>query len=149
MIRMSPRSALSWFVQHGAAFAILLGTLAGQAATPDAAGRYCGTEGVWVQILGSGGGELDDRRAGVSYAVWVDGVARVLVDAGPGASIRFDEGGGKLEDIDVVLFSQLQPGHTADLIDYIAGAQLGPTEHLLLGLSVFVLATRALIPALR
>ena len=95
------------------------------AANVDRKGNYCGVEGNWVQILGSGGGELDDKRAGVSYVVWMDGKAKVLVDAGPGTSTRFDESGAKLEDLDVVLFTQLQAIHTADLIDLIAGAQLG------------------------
>ena len=48
--------------------------------------KYCGKEGVWLQILGSGGAELDDRRSSAAYVVWLDGVARLLIDAGPGTS---------------------------------------------------------------
>ena len=98
------------------------------AANTDNKGNYCGIEGNWVQILGSGGSELDDRRAGVSYLIWIDGKAKLLVDAGPGTAVRFDESGAKLEDLDAIVFTQLQAGHTADLIDLIAGAQLGRRE---------------------
>jgi hypothetical protein len=31
----------------------------------------CGNEGVWIQILGAGGPELDDGNAGPSYLVWL------------------------------------------------------------------------------
>ena len=44
--------------------------------------QTCGGEGVAVQVLGSGGPELQDKRASSSYLVWQDGQARVLVDAG-------------------------------------------------------------------
>ena len=98
------------------------------AASPDRDGNYCGMEGNWVQILGSGGAELDDKRAAVSYIVWIDGKSRLLVDAGPGTSVRFDEAGARLEDLDALVFTQLQAAHTADLIDLIAGAQLGRRE---------------------
>jgi len=98
------------------------------AAKTDNKGNYCGVEGNWIQILGSGGAELDDRRAGVSYLVWIDGKAKLLVDAGPGTAVRFDESGAKLEDLDAIVFTQLQAAHTADLIDLIAGAQLGRRE---------------------
>jgi len=107
------------------AVSIALSPTQAVAANTDNKGNYCGTEGNWVQILGSGGAELDDRRAGVSYVVWIDGKAKLLVDAGPGTAVRFDESGAKLEDLDAIVFTQLQAGHTADLIDLIAGAQLG------------------------
>jgi len=67
-----------------------------RAANTDNKGNYCGLEGNWIQILGSGGAELDDRRAGVSYIVWIDGKAKLLVDAGPGTAVRFDEAGAKI-----------------------------------------------------
>ena len=107
----------------GAAFVILASSSALPAKT-DSKGNYCGIEGNWIQILGSGGAELDDRRAGVSYIVWIDGKAKLLVDAGPGTALRFDESGAKLEDLDAILFTQLQAAHTSDLIDLIAGCLL-------------------------
>ena len=48
---------------------------------------------VAVQVLGSGGPELDDGRASSAYVVWVDDKARVLVDAGSGSSIQFGAAG--------------------------------------------------------
>jgi hypothetical protein len=42
--------------------------------------QTCGGEGVAVQVLGSGGPELEDKRASSSYLVWQDGQARVLVE---------------------------------------------------------------------
>ena len=68
-------------------------------ALPAQADELCGDRGVWVQILGAGGPELDDGQAGSSYIVWNDGKARVLVDTGPGASVGFDQAGAKIEDL--------------------------------------------------
>ena len=51
----------------------------------------CGETGVWIQILGAGGPELDDTQGASSYVVWLDNRARLLVDTAPGASVRFDE----------------------------------------------------------
>jgi len=53
--------------------------------------QTCGEEDVAVQVLGSGGPELQDRRASSSYLIWQDGQARVLVDAGGGSALRFGE----------------------------------------------------------
>ena len=41
-----------------------------------------------VQVLGSGGPIADDGRASTAYLVWVDGSARILIDAGGGAFLR-------------------------------------------------------------
>lgn len=46
-----------------------------------AAAAQCGVQGVAVQVLGSGGPELQDKRAMSSYLVWENGQARVLIDA--------------------------------------------------------------------
>lgn len=69
---------------------------------------------VSVQILGSGGPELTDKRAGSSYLVWIDGKARVLVDMGPGSSLNLEHSGANIADIDAVLFSHLHVDHSAD-----------------------------------
>jgi hypothetical protein len=61
---------------------------------PSAAAQSCGAQGVALQVLGSGGPELQDQRASSSYLVWDDGRARVLVDAGGGSALRFAESGG-------------------------------------------------------
>lgn len=73
------------------------------------------TEGVQVQVLGSGGPEMRDKRASSSYLIWLDGKARVLVDAGAGAALRFGESGARVSDLDVVLLSHLHVDHSADL----------------------------------
>ncbi|MEM7220469.1 MAG: MBL fold metallo-hydrolase [Pseudomonadota bacterium] len=111
-----------------AALGVLAALWGGPATAALGPGKYCGAEGVWIQILGSGGGELDDRRAGASYLLWIDGKARLLVDASPGAANQVDLAGGRLADIDAVLLTQLHASHTADLPDLILGAQLGNRE---------------------
>jgi hypothetical protein len=55
---------------------------------PWADAQTCGGEGVAVQVLRSGGPELQDKRASSSYLVWQDGQARVLVDVGGGSALR-------------------------------------------------------------
>lgn len=92
---------------------------------------YCGPEGVWVQILGSGGLELDNQRAAPSYLVWIDDKARVLIDAGSGAALRFDESGADFSDLDAIALSHLHVDHTGDLPSIIAGSRnLGRTRPL-------------------
>ncbi|HIP27906.1 MAG TPA: MBL fold metallo-hydrolase [Sulfurovum sp.] len=68
-----------------------------------------------LQVLGSGGPESGDKRASSGYVIWVDGKSRVLVDFGGGASLRFEEVGAKIEDLDVILLTHLHVDHTADL----------------------------------
>jgi len=66
-----------------------------------------------LQILGSGGPELDDR-ASASYAIWVDGKARVLIDFGGGAFLRLGQSKAKLDDIDYILLTHFHIDHVAD-----------------------------------
>jgi ribonuclease BN (tRNA processing enzyme) len=68
-----------------------------------------------LQVLGSGGPESGDRRASSGYIVWVDGKSRVLVDIGGGSSLRFEEVGAKIEELDVILLTHLHIDHTSDL----------------------------------
>ena len=75
----------------------------------------CETTGVVLQVLGSGGPEMQTKRASSSYLVWVDGKARVLVDAGGGSALRFGESGAQMTDLDVILFTHLHADHSADL----------------------------------
>jgi ribonuclease BN (tRNA processing enzyme) len=78
------------------------------------AGTGCTGKGVEIQVLGSGGPELEDKRASTSYLIWREGKARVLVDAGGGSALRFGESGARMEDLDVVLFSHFHIDHAAD-----------------------------------
>jgi ribonuclease BN (tRNA processing enzyme) len=75
----------------------------------------CGAHGVAVQVLGSGGPELQDKRASSSYLIWRDGAPRVLVDSGGGSALRFGESGATVSDLDVILLTHLHIDHTADL----------------------------------
>jgi ribonuclease BN (tRNA processing enzyme) len=81
---------------------------------PTAAAQSCGAVGIAVQVLGSGGPELQDKRASSSYLVWEDGRARVLVDAGGGSALRFGESGAQMSQLDVILFSHFHVDHSAD-----------------------------------
>jgi len=69
---------------------------------------------VALQVLGSGGPIADDERASSAYLVWVDGRARVLIDAGGGSFLRFGEAGARFEDLDFVGLSHLHTDHSAD-----------------------------------
>lgn len=82
---------------------------------PSAMAQTCDTKGVQVQVLGSGGPELADKRASSSYLVWIDGKPRVLVDIGGGAALRFGESGATVSDLDVILFTHLHADHASDL----------------------------------
>jgi ribonuclease BN (tRNA processing enzyme) len=81
---------------------------------PSAAAQSCGSQGVAVQVLGSGGPELQDKRASSSYLVWKDGRARVLVDAGGGSAVRFGESGAQMSQLDVLLFTHFHVDHSGD-----------------------------------
>lgn len=74
----------------------------------------CTGHGIELQVLGSGGPELQDKRASSSYLIWQDGKARVLIDSGGGSALRFGESGANMSDVDVVLFTHLHVDHTAD-----------------------------------
>ena len=77
--------------------------------------EQCGTSGVALQVLGSAGPELVARRAANSHLLWVDGKARVLIDAGGGSALRFAESGARLRDLDALLFTSLYADHSSDL----------------------------------
>ncbi len=75
----------------------------------------CGArDGVVLQVLGSGGPIADDGRASSAYLVWVDGVSKVLIDAGGGAFLRFGEAGASFRDLDFVGLSHFHTDHSAD-----------------------------------
>ncbi len=84
--------------------------------------NVCGETGVWVQILGSGGPEIDDRAGGPSYAVWQDNTVRALIDTGPGSSVAFDLAEANFEDLEVIAFTHLHVDHSADFPAFIKGS---------------------------
>ena len=84
--------------------------------TPSARGAdTCRAAEVGVQVLGSGGPIAEGSRAGTSYAVWIDGKAQLLIDAGPGSFIRFGEAGLKVADLKAIALSHFHADHSAGL----------------------------------
>lgn len=104
----------------------LSGCAGSAAATPatEASTRAgaCGGEGVWVQVLGSGGPELTDQRASSGYLVWVDGRSRVWIDIGAGTVHNFERAGGDMRELDMLLLSHLHVDHSADLPALVKGS---------------------------
>jgi ribonuclease BN (tRNA processing enzyme) len=75
----------------------------------------CAPTGLAVQVLGSGGPRIGTERASSSYLVWVDGDARVMIDVGGGAFVRFGEAGASLATLDFLGISHFHPDHASDL----------------------------------
>ena len=74
-------------------------------------------------ILGSGG-PRSFGRAAAGYLVLVDGVARVLVDVGPGAFLRLGELGVDIRRLDTILLTHLHIDHAGDLPGFIKARDL-------------------------
>jgi len=110
---MIPRSIPKFFLKSRGSV-LLVGFLLAGMVCPLAAAQTCGAQGVAVQVLGSGGPELQDKRASSSYLVWKDGQARVLVDTGGGSALRFGESGAQMSQLDVLLFTHFHVDHSAD-----------------------------------
>jgi len=101
---------------------MLLWLLATTTQAQDAA--FCGDKGVWIQILGAGGAELNDGQASSSYVVWIDNHARLLVDSGPGASVNFDRAGALYADLDAIAYNNLEADHSSDFPAFVVGSYL-------------------------
>lgn len=71
-------------------------------------------KGIALQVLGSGGPIADDGRASTGYLLWIDGAARVLIDAGGGTFLRFAETGARFEDLDWIGLSHVHADHSSD-----------------------------------
>src|SRR5580698_1085582 len=67
-----------------------------------------------VLVLGSGGPGAAGRAAS-SYLVFVDGVARILVDAGPGSFARLGEAKVSPSRTDIVLLTHLHIDHAGEI----------------------------------
>ena len=76
--------------------------------------QSCGSTGVALQVLGSGGPESQDKRASTSYLIWDHGRARVILDAGGGSALRFGESGAQMSRVDIFLFSHFHVDHSSD-----------------------------------
>lgn len=81
--------------------------------------EQCPRQGVYLQVLGSGGPEISDGRASSAYLLWQDGKAKVLVDFGGGALLRFEQSGAKIEELEAVAFTHFHLDHSADFAPLI------------------------------
>jgi ribonuclease BN (tRNA processing enzyme) len=68
-----------------------------------------------VTVLGSGGPISNVHRVSAGYVVCVDGIPRVLVDAGGGIYERIGQGGLDLSALELILLTHLHVDHTSDL----------------------------------
>jgi ribonuclease BN (tRNA processing enzyme) len=89
--------------------------LAAVALSSSASAQTCAAGPMTVQILGSGGPVVNPERASAGYLLWVDGRARMLLDAGGGTYLRFGQSRAKLSDLALVGISHLHPDHVSDL----------------------------------
>lgn len=71
-------------------------------------------ESLAVQVLGSGG-PRPSAQASSGTLVLVDGVARILVDAGPGTLLRAGEQKVDLSALDTILLTHLHTDHAVEL----------------------------------
>ena len=67
-----------------------------------------------LMVLGSGGPGATGRAAS-SYLILIDGVPRILVDAGPGSFARLGEAKVSLASTDIVLLTHLHIDHAGEL----------------------------------
>ena len=78
------------------------------------ASAQCRDTGVALQVLGSGG-PFGAGRASAGYLVWIDGVSRIMVDAGGGTFTRFHEAGATIADLQLLALSHFHPDHAAEV----------------------------------
>lgn len=81
---------------------------------PVAAVAACDAVGVQVQVLGTTGAQTQERQPPGSYLIWLNGKARVLVNAGADSASSFTASGAHVADLDVILFTQLDVANTGD-----------------------------------
>lgn len=112
-------------------FALLLPALSIASSCARSAEPCPPAEGMVLQVLGSGGPIADDGRASSSYLVWIDGVARVLIDAGGGSFLRFGESGANFVGLDFVGLSHFHTDHSADFPALLKSGSFSHRERLL------------------
>jgi ribonuclease BN (tRNA processing enzyme) len=81
---------------------------------PAMAQAACEDDPVVLQVLGSGG-PFGAGRASSGYLIWIDGVARIMVDAGGGTFTRFHEAGARIDDLELLALSHFHPDHSAEV----------------------------------
>ncbi len=96
-------------------YVIILFAISVLAISSNAFAQTCAAGKTTVQILGSAGPFITPDRASSSYLLWVGGKAKMLVDMGGGAYLRFGQSKAKLSDLAMVGISHLHPDHVSDL----------------------------------
>src|SRR6266699_1015703 len=94
---------------------LIAGLLILVAASTAALAQRCTGNPVAVQVLGSGAPGFVKDRANTSYLLWIGNQAKILVDAGGGAYVRFAQAQAKFSDLAMILVSHLHPDHSSDL----------------------------------
>lgn len=74
----------------------------------------CAENAIALQILGSGG-PAGIGRASAAYLIWIDGTARVLVDAGGGSFKTFHEAGANVDDLELLAMTHFHPDHASEI----------------------------------
>lgn len=92
---------------------------------------FCGDEGVWLQILGGGGPEMNDGETPASYAVFLDNQARLVVDPASGSSSLFERAGGRMGDVDAIVLTNARAERVMDLPAFLMGARDAARNRLL------------------
>jgi len=77
-----------------------------------------------VTVLGSGGPIPSSHRASSGYVIWLDGVPRLLVDAGGGTFVRMGELGLDVPLIDTVFLTHTHIDHTGGLAPFVMAAYM-------------------------
>ncbi len=111
-----------------AAFVLAAALLAGCLSAPASADNCADRDGLYLQILGSGGPVADDARASSAYLVWIDGDSKILIDAGGGAFVRFGAAGADFAELDVIALSHFHTDHAADFVTLLKTGYFSPRE---------------------
>ncbi|WP_404355784.1 MBL fold metallo-hydrolase [Methylotuvimicrobium sp. KM1] len=77
---------------------------------------------IQLQVLGAGGPEINDRRAGSSYLLRIDDKAVVMIDTGPGSSLNFEKAGADFNDLQALLFTHFHVDHSSDFPALVKGS---------------------------
>ncbi|MDO4683735.1 MAG: MBL fold metallo-hydrolase [Lautropia sp.] len=116
-MRVRPRSVRLFLLLAGPglATAVLAALPSATRAADEPQRSACRNPDLNVVILGSGGPELNDRRASTSYLLREGDRARFLIDFGTGASANFEKARAQIADLHAILFSHFHVDHTNDL----------------------------------
>jgi len=103
---------------------------ASAADAPTARARLAPSSSAFELVVLGSGGPVSSGRAASGYVVFVDRVARVLVDVGPGAFVRLGETGIDLHHLDTILLTHLHIDHSGGLPGFVKSRDLAYDEPL-------------------